>query len=531
MQRIGSFLMKLWYLPVFLIAIPLYCINITYGDLWNDEIFTRHIITYAIPEMFHHLEGDFHPPLYFLVLKAFTAIAGSNVLSLRLFSVFGTIATLILVCTTGRRVFGKRGALLFCMMSMSIPMCATYSHTARMYTWASFAVTGVFLHACIAVRSPSAGNLWRLAFFTVLGAYVHYYCIIAAFCAHCFVLYTFIAKHARFVKFHLVTVSAMLVVYLPWLFTLFHQAEHVHRDYYLPPLSLGWISTCYSLPFFHDFYPVPFLSIPLFLLYTAVIIGGSVYLFRKRQFAGSIPLALSLIMFNGTILVAVIISLTVRNILLYRYVATMVTLLAVPPALLFSELRNRAVKAVLSGALLTIGIVASFEAGKQSMGEYRETLLHLKKNYPHVVKVLHINELTATPSLEYNAAGPWKHYWLENETTVYYTNLDVFPDLVRRRSLGEIVKHGERFCMINLPVAYNPLNTKNFDLVMSQCETLGADTLSDRRATVPACGLQLVLYHLRYRGKDTRGDMPTEETDTPESTGGYYEKGTEPKKR
>ena len=42
---------RYWYLLVFIVAIPLYLININYGDLWNDEAFTKQLITFSLPDV------------------------------------------------------------------------------------------------------------------------------------------------------------------------------------------------------------------------------------------------------------------------------------------------------------------------------------------------------------------------------------------------------------------------------------------------------------------------------------------------
>ena len=129
MKRLATLAEKYWHLLVFVIAIPLYVVNTNYGDLWNDEAFTKQLITYSFADMLRLLAGDFHPPLYFLGLKAFAAVAGSTATTLRLFSVVGVLATLLLICTMGKRVLGRNGALLFCLMIMTVPMVATWAHT------------------------------------------------------------------------------------------------------------------------------------------------------------------------------------------------------------------------------------------------------------------------------------------------------------------------------------------------------------------------------------------------------------------
>ncbi|MGD0517558.1 MAG: glycosyltransferase family 39 protein, partial [Thermoguttaceae bacterium] len=112
--------------------------NINYSDIWVDESFTKALIRHPVGQVLKFLADDFHPPLYFLGLKLFTSVAGLNDFSIRLFSVLGTLGTLTIGYTIGRRVFGKKGALCFCLLLLALPMLTIYSRIARMYTWAAF---------------------------------------------------------------------------------------------------------------------------------------------------------------------------------------------------------------------------------------------------------------------------------------------------------------------------------------------------------------------------------------------------------
>ena len=505
MKHLGAATEKHWSLLVFIIAVPLYLINIDYGDLWNDEAFTKQLITFSLPDMIRLVAGDFHPPLYFLGLKAFVAVAGSNAVTLRVFSVIGVLATLLLICTMGKRVLGRNAALLFCLMIMTVPMVATYSHTARMYTWAAFAVTGVFLSSCALIRAPSNRDLLWLGFFTLLGAYLHYYCILAAFSANAYVFLGLVVKKNRLWRRHLIVSAVVLSLYLPWLLTLFQQAARVKADFYVPEVSALWVALCYLVPFWHNFYPAT-VSIPLTLMHAAITVASVIIIVRRKESESKPALFVSLVIFNGTIVLAMVISLLIRPILLYRYIATVMTMVAVPPALFFVELRKRTVRRVLFAALLGVGIYASFDAGKDSIGAYQAAATFLKQHHPNIKKVVHIVEVTASTFTEYNAMGPWEQLWLDNENTASYTNMKVFRGLKTVRSLQEVLEKDERFCLVDFPAV--ELNRKNFDLVMRQSQKIGVDTISDDKVAAPAYRPKILLYQLQYKGEQGAGKDP-----------------------
>jgi hypothetical protein len=114
--------------------------------------------------------------------------------------------------------------------------------------------------------------------------------------------------------------------------------------------------------------------------------------------------------------------------------------------------------------------------------------------------------LGGTTFTEYNAVGPWEQFWLENEDTASYTNMEVFRGLKTVRSLEEAVEKNERFCLVDFPAV--ELNRKSFDLVVRQCQTTSVDTISDEKVAVPAYRPKIVLYQLRYKGEGHAGEHP-----------------------
>jgi len=102
---------------------------------------------------------------------------------------------------------------------------------------------------------------------------------------------------------------------------------------------------------------------------------------------------------------------------------TIVTMLMVPPALYFTTGKNKLFKGILLTLVLCCGIYTSIALSYFSYGPYKQSLEHMLKVHPEIKKIVHITEITAGPLLDHNQIGPWKHYWLENENTIFYTNL------------------------------------------------------------------------------------------------------------
>lgn len=180
------------FILIFVLAAVFYLLRLGFSDLWIDEVYTKSMLDGSLPDFFSSFKNDLHPPLYYLGLRFFTALFGLNPATLRLFSVVGVLATILLGYFAGQRIFGKQGALYFCLILISVPMLAAYSHQARMYTWAAFSVTGVFIYSYLFMTTGKNRDLVLLFVFTVIAMYIHYYSLAAAFVANMFVFLYFI---------------------------------------------------------------------------------------------------------------------------------------------------------------------------------------------------------------------------------------------------------------------------------------------------------------------------------------------------
>lgn len=486
---------------IIILASIVYTYNITFSDLWIDETFTKSLIEFPFSKMLELLAGDFHPPLYFLLLKIFTSIAGFSDFTIRLFSVIGVLCTLIISYTVGQRVFGKNGALVFCLMSISIPMLAANAHNARMYTWAAFSVTGVFLYSYLYIKTNTRRDLVFLGLFTLMAAYIHYYALIAVFWSNLFVFFYLIFEKNKIWLTHLISMITVLILYLPWLFVFLAQINNANDDFYLQSIDILTILSCYLGPFIKMFwFEIP--SYVMILLVLSMTIFTIYNNFVKRKTDDRTVLGLSLSIYNLTILSGVIISLILRPMLMARYAGPILTMLIVPPTLFLIRVKKKWVKMSLLSLFLGCGIYTSISASYISMGPYKQSLNQLHRNHPDVKKIVHVAEVTTGPLLEHNEIGNWNHYWLNNDSASYYTNINVFKDLHQISSLDELLSQGEIFSLVDMGInkTDNPLNRENLDLILSKSHVTEVDTIRDAKSKTP---IALRFYILQYQGSIT----------------------------
>ena len=482
---------NIWFILIFMFASMFYLYNINFSDIWIDEAFTKALVRHSYGEITQLIKNDFHPPLYFFALKLFVTIFGLNNFTLRLFSVLGILATILLVYRIGQKVFGKSGTLYFCLLIVSLPMLAEYAHEARMYTWGSFAVTGTFLFASRFLSSNKQSDLlWSLVF-SLVAAYTHYYALLAVFWAQVFVsIFLFIRRNNQF-KIHLFCSLSAFILYVPWFTAVLGQMKKVAGSYWVPALNWQTFLACLLSPFAPKIYLPPFLPLA-FLIYGLIIWVIYKNYITKREKQGLV-LGLSLCMFWGTIVTAIVLSLLMQPILYMRYLSNIIILLLIPVTLFFTSTTNNWIKGIVLTVILVFGIKVSIDGSSFSFGPYQQSMTYIHEKYPEVKKVVHVVESSAGPFAEYDTMDI-QNYWFKPESTVVYTNMNVFNNLIQTDSLRKVLQQDEPFCLVKFPIM--PLNENNANRILSESQLTRVDTVIDTKMTP---GIPMLLYMLKYQ--------------------------------
>src|SRR3990167_970423 len=106
---------------IVLLGVALRSYHLGARSLWFDEAFSWRLIQFPLPEMLTRAAADVHPPLYYLLLKAWAFVFASSLLSLRSFSVVfaaASIATAYLFTSYATRSRGT-GLLAACLLALS----------------------------------------------------------------------------------------------------------------------------------------------------------------------------------------------------------------------------------------------------------------------------------------------------------------------------------------------------------------------------------------------------------------------------
>lgn len=119
-------------------------------------------------------------PLWYWSLKVWVTVFGESWFAYKLFSVVGTLGTMILGATVVRRLWGMKTSLLFILPVGLSPALMHASVNVRMYSWTVFLVTACGL--LVYWMGNRTRKLWMwvlLGLLTAIGLFCHYF---TAFC-------------------------------------------------------------------------------------------------------------------------------------------------------------------------------------------------------------------------------------------------------------------------------------------------------------------------------------------------------------
>lgn len=111
-------------------------------SLWLDEATSALAARMTTSELFtKFLPGDFHPPLYYLILKYWTAIFGYSEVALRVPSIIFGVIAVYFIYLIGKKIFDSKTGLIASLLLSTSGFAIYYSQEARMYSLAAMLVT------------------------------------------------------------------------------------------------------------------------------------------------------------------------------------------------------------------------------------------------------------------------------------------------------------------------------------------------------------------------------------------------------
>lgn len=134
--------MQIFFTLIFALMVRLISIN---QSLWLDEATTALVSKMPLSDIFTKLlPADFHPPLYYLLMKGWVGVFGSSEISLRIPSVIFGAATIYFIYLIAKKLFGEKTANIASVLSATSGLLIYYSQEARMYALVALLVSILF---------------------------------------------------------------------------------------------------------------------------------------------------------------------------------------------------------------------------------------------------------------------------------------------------------------------------------------------------------------------------------------------------
>jgi len=194
------------------------------APLWVDEAMSWHFSRLPLADLAAGLLLDSGPPLYYLLLRAWTTLAGDGELALRLPSALAGSALVPALWAVGRRTLGPPIGLAAAAIAALAPAAVAFSREARVYPLLSLAALLALHFSSRWLASRRRAHLVTAWVATAAALYLHNYGLLLLPLLTCLPwLATACASGRRMRDAALLTSPAIAL--LPWLPTLIAQTR------------------------------------------------------------------------------------------------------------------------------------------------------------------------------------------------------------------------------------------------------------------------------------------------------------------
>jgi hypothetical protein len=146
-------------------------------SIWLDEAATMHLVGRGLAGMLSHLPGnESTPPLYYVLVWAWTRVFGSGPIGFRSFSVLIGTATIPVAYAAARRISVRAG--LWCALLAALsPILFYYSQEARAYGLLILLSSAAFVEWQRVLEDGSRRSLEAWTALSILALLTHYFAV------------------------------------------------------------------------------------------------------------------------------------------------------------------------------------------------------------------------------------------------------------------------------------------------------------------------------------------------------------------
>lgn len=171
-NQVIQLIVKRWWVFVGIAMLATLVLMLFMGkgqDVWFDEGYSIIVAKQPVDELLRLTGVDAHPPLFYLLLKAWGSVFGWTELSLRMMSALLAAGTVGVVALLVRRLFTVRVALVVLPFLVLAPFWLRYGYEIRMYAVAG--LIGALGSLVLLEATKSTGNRrWWVAYALLVAA-------------------------------------------------------------------------------------------------------------------------------------------------------------------------------------------------------------------------------------------------------------------------------------------------------------------------------------------------------------------------
>lgn len=132
-------------------------------SLWLDEATSALTTKMSLADFFtKFMPGDFHPPLYYLLLRVWSLFFGTSEIALRSLSILFGVGTVYLVYLIGKKIINSEVGLIAGILLATSGLHIYYSQEARMYAMSTFLVALFIFSLVKIIKNESRVEYWLI---------------------------------------------------------------------------------------------------------------------------------------------------------------------------------------------------------------------------------------------------------------------------------------------------------------------------------------------------------------------------------
>lgn len=349
---------KILYVFAFVFLAFTFYVAIRYPFMTIDEWFTKGLVSLPMAQQIAITSIDVHPPLYYLLCTAVVSLVDmlhlniDKVITLTVMSVIPAAAIFAVSLTKIRTNYGNLTGGLFAFSLLTMSSFFTQYLTIRMYSWGMLFIVLGFLCVKPILEKNDIKHWIVLSVIAALGAYTHYF-IAIAFVSLYIVLFAFaFFKYRDFLRNWLISTVVGIIIYVPWLFSLFAQLGEVQQSYWIPPINIYTALncfTCYMTLYWNEI--LFYASFILVIVFAALVVVNYV----KNQDIDNEFLLIGILTYVLANLIGIILSLVFKPILIVRYVIPVSSIVWILISIYIGKMDLKKLAIVLALVILLAG--------------------------------------------------------------------------------------------------------------------------------------------------------------------------------